>query len=515
MGEIAPKRSGGRKARRSSSAAKPRLTDYINLRHSLTPQQAFTQQTVEEMHDTALRILEELGLRILLPEAREIFRAAGASVDEETMMVRMGRDIVENALHTAPKSMRMRAINPKRERVYELGAMLFTCGAGCPHATDAVRGRRPGSSRDFAEAIKLQQSFDVIHLLAPATEPQDVPVHLRHYDLTRSQIAYADKPLFVFARGRGQIHDCLEMIQTAYQLDQDAFEDGFWATTIINSNSPRVLDSPMAQGIIDFARAKQMSIITPFCLAGAMAPITIAGALTLSHAEAMAGITLAQLARPGAPVSYGGFVSNVDMKSGAPAFGTPAQIQGSLGTGQLARHIGIPFRSAAGCAANTSDAQASHETLMSAWATLLANTTVTVHGAGWLEGGLTFGYEKYINDLEALQTFAELTNAAPSDPASIGFDAVKDIEPGGHFLGSAHTMERYNTAFYEPLIGDLSNYGSWMDAGGRTSTERAVDVWQTLLADFQPPSGCEEAVGRIDPFIAKRTEEGGAPILEG
>ena len=505
--------TAGRRGRRrgGGQTAPLRKPDYTHLRHPFQPQAAFSDDAVQAMHDTALRVLEELGLKVLLPEGRAVFREVGAIVDDDTEMVRIGRDIIEQALKTAPRSFVLHAANPDRAQTFELGAMLFMAGAGCPHATDRLRGRRPGSLRDFEETLMLQQSFDVIHVLGPSAEPQDVPVALRHYAMTRAQLALTDKPMFVYARGTPQVLECFEMIQRARGLDQAGFEDGVWATTIINSNSPRQLDRPMTQGIIDFARHNQLSVITPFCLAGAMAPITVSGALTLQHAEALAGIALAQHVRPGAPVAYGGFSSNVDMKSGSPAFGTPEHIKAALGTGQLARHIGLPWRGAAGSAANISDAQAANETVMSAWGAVLANATVTVHAAGWLEGGLSFGYEKFINDVEALQTFAELCIPPGGDAAEIGFDAIADVKPGGHFFATAHTMERYQTAFYAPLVADLSNFGSWSEAGGLTSTERATDIWQSVLTGFEPPSGGAEAADRIDQFIADRTARGGAP----
>lgn len=505
--------TSGRKGRRRAGGAAPvlRPVEYKRLRHPFAPQGVFSDDEVAEMHNTALRVLEELGLKILLPEGREIFKAAGALVDEETEMVRIGRDIVEAGLKTAPRSIHMRAANPAREQIFEPGAMLFMAGAGCPHVTDRERGRRPGRLQDFEETIRLQQAYDVIHVLGPSAEAQDSPIHRRHYDMTRVQIESADKPLFAYSRGTPQAEDCFEMVRLALNLDETDFETGVWLTTIINSNSPRQLDRPMTQGIIDFARAKQLTVMTPFCLAGAMAPITQAGALTLQHAEALAGIALAQLVRPGAPIAYGGFSSNVDMKSGSPAFGTPEHVKTTLGAGQLARYIDLPWRSASGSAANISDPQAANETLMGGWACLLANATVTVHAAGWLEGGLSFGYEKFINDIESLQTFAELCVPPPGDADSIGFDAIAEVQPGGHFFAAAHTMARYQTAFYEPLVADLSNFGSWTDSGGLTSTERATKVWRQVLEEFEPPPGAAERAARIEDFIARRIAEGGAP----
>lgn len=501
---------GGRSATKSSGPA--RSLSYRQLRHPFAAQQVFSDDEIANIHNTALRVLEELGVKVLLPEARKMYASGGARVDGE--MVYIGRDIVESALKTAPSSIRLRAANPQREQVYENGAMLFMPGAGCPNATDLERGRRPGSLRDYEETLKLAQIYDVIHMFGPSAEPQDVPTHLRHYEMMRAQMEFGDKPMFVYARGPGQVEQGFEMIQIGLGLSSDDFEDGVWANAVINTNSPRLLDNPMAQGIMDFARSGQMTVITPFCLAGAMAPITISGALALQHAEALMGITLAQLTKAGAPVSYGGFSSNVDMKSGSPAFGTPEHVKMQVGAGQLARHIGLPWRSASGAASNTPDMQAATETDMALWGACMANATLTVHSAGWLEGGLSFGYEKFINDIEALQMLAEMSAKPEGSDAEIGFDALKDVEPGGHFFATQHTMDRYQTAFYAPLVADLSNFGAWTEAGEQTSAQRATGIWKRNLAEFrQPPTGAE-AAARLADYIAEKTTSGGAPPME-
>ena len=499
-------------ARNRTPGRKGRPVDYIHLTHPFTPQAVFTDDAIAALHDAALGLLEREGIKILLPEARTLFAAAGARVTED--MVHIGRDIVASALKTAPRQWQMRSINPARERLYAPGQLLFGPGAGCPNATDLQRGRRPGSLRDYEETLALQQSFDVIHILGPSVEPQDVPANLRHYSMMQAQICRADKPMFVYARGRAQIADSLHMIRLGNDLSDDDWAEGVWAYTVINTNSPRQLDNPMAQGIIDFARAGQTSIITPFCLAGAMAPVTVAGALILQHAEALAGITLAQLARPGAPVSYGGFSSNVDMKSGAPAFGTPEHLKMQIGSGQLARHIGMPWRSASGSASNTADMQAAQETTHTLWGAMMAQATLVVHAAGWLEGGLSFGYEKFINDIEALQTLAEMCVRPGDTLDDFALDALAEVPPGGHFFATAQTMARYDAAFYPPLVADLSNHGQWTEAGALRSDQRATAIWQRVLADFQPLPHGAEAQARLAPFIAARTAAGGAPPLD-
>lgn len=506
--------TGSRQRRRTrEGAAKTvRAPDYRHLDHPFPAQTMFSDDEIAAIHDTALRILEELGMRVLLPEAQALYAAAGAKLVDD--MVFIGRDIVTAAIASAPKHWRLRAPNPARDQDYAQGRMLFMAGVGCPNASDRDRGRRPGSLADFVETLQLCQAYDVIHMLGPTVEPQDIPVHLRHYATIEAQLAHSDKPLFLFSRGAAQVAQGFEMIQTALNLTDEAFAADVWVSTVINTNSPRLLDNPMARGLIDFARARQMCIVTPFCLAGAMAPITPAGALALQHAEALAAITLTQIVNPGCPVSYGGFSSNVYMKSGAPAYGTPEHIKMQIGGGQLARHIGLPWRTASGAASNTPDMQAALETTMGLWGASMAHGTLIVHTAGWLEGGLTFGYEKFINDIESLQMFAELCSRPSGSAAEIGFDAIAEVAPGGHFFQTQHTMERYQTAFYAPIVADLNNFGSWTDHGAQTSIERATAVWKQVLREARSPEDAAERLERLRPVVEAGKAAGGAPAMD-
>jgi trimethylamine---corrinoid protein Co-methyltransferase len=508
--DLTPGRSGRRRGRTPPADTPSRSLRYRNLRNPFTPQNVFSEDQIAAIHDTALRVLEELGLKVLLPEARQLFAKAGALVDGTTQMVRIGREIVTAHLSSAPHSISAKAGAPDRDLVFENGALLFIAGSGTPNVTDIARGRRAGSLADFDDLTRLVHSFDVLHCQAPYTEPQDVPIHLRHFAMMRTQLTLSDKFPFVYSRGTPQVADSFEMIRLAHGIGEEAFAANAYCYTIINTNSPRQLDIPMAQGIIDFARAGQILVITPFCLAGAMAPITVAGALTLQHAEALAGITLAQIVRKGAPVVYGSFSSNVDMKSGAPAFGTPEHFKATLGSGQLARFLGLPWRAGGGSAGPSADAQAANETQMGLWGSVLAGATVLIHSAGWLEGGLSFSYEKMITDLEVLQTIAELCTQTPGDTDAIGFDAIAEVNPGGHFFATAQTMAGYRDAFYAPLVADLSNFGNWTEAGSKTATERAQGVWRKVLAEYQPPARGAEIDAVLAPFITRRTAEGGA-----
>jgi trimethylamine--corrinoid protein Co-methyltransferase len=301
------------------------------------------------------------------------------------------------------------------------------------------------------------------------------------------------------------------LIRIAYGLSEEEFRSRPYTSTIINTNSPLQLDIPMANGILEFAAAGQVLIITPFTLAGAMAPVTIAGALTLAHAEALAGLVLAQIVRPGAPVVYGSFTSNVDMKSGSPAFGTPEYVKSSFGAGQLARFLGLPLRSSNATASNAPDAQAAYEAQMSLWGALMGGCNYMLHAAGWLESGLTTSYEKFILDVEMLQMFAEVFQPVGASAEDLALEAVAEVGPGGHFFGCAHTMARYRTAFYTPLVSDWRNFGQWTEGGAHTATERASQIWKDTLARYQPPARDPAIIEALDAFVARRTAEGGAP----
>lgn len=499
----------GRRARAEAAETPQRQVDYRNLRNPFPPMAAFTEDRIEALHQASLTVLEEIGIKVLLPEARKLFQQGGARVDDE--MVYIGREMVEATLSTAPRSIVMKGAVPDRDITLELGRLVFQPGAGAPHATDLERGRRPGTLSDFREMVQITQAFDVLHMIPPLVEAQDIPMHLRHYAMTEAELTLSDKVPFIYSRGTPQVTDGFEMVRNFRGLTDDEFNAQPWCYTIINTNSPRVIDMPMAQGLIDFARAGQMSIVTPFTLMGAMAPITVAGAMTLSHAEALAAITLTQLAKPGAPVCYGTFTSNVDMKSGAPAFGTPEHFTASLVAGQLARRVGLPWRCAGGSAANINDAQAANETQFGLWGCLMAGATVVIHSAGWLEGGLTVSFEKIITDLEVLQMVAELCAGTPATDADIALDALREVQPSGHFFGAGHTMERYQTQFYEPLVGDWSNFGTWSERGAIDANHRATGIWKNIVETFEAPHHDQDRSEALRAFIARRTEEGGAP----
>lgn len=501
----------GRKKRNIERIAPPSEDYFGALDHPFPACNGYDEGMIDQMHQTALDILENEGIKVLHPEARRLFKSAGASIDEESQMVWIGRDIITSALTSAPKTITMRGGKRNRDITLALGKLVFQPGAAAPYATDLERGRRIGSARDFRELVKLSQHFSCFHMMPPLVEPQDIAPEYRHYTTMDAMLTESDKVPCIFSRGSAQIEDGFEMIRLFREISMAEFTSDPWCYTIINTNSPRILDTPMAQGLIDFARARQLSIVTPFTLMGAMAPITVAGAMTLSHAEAMAAIALVQITEPGAPVCYGTFTSNVDMKSGAPAFGTPEHVRASLVAGQLARKIGLPWRCASGSAANINDIQAASETQFGLWGCLMAGATIIIHSAGWLEGGLTLSYEKLITDSEVLKMVEHLSRPVSITTDDIGYDAIAAIPPGGHFFGSDHTMARYQTEFYQHLVADLSNFGTWTDNGSIDTNHRATRIWKEIL---EYPSGLpdmETQTDRLRQFIENRMNEGGAP----
>jgi trimethylamine--corrinoid protein Co-methyltransferase len=508
------RRPGRRSESRDGAAAGPeRSSHYRQLTNPFEPVRIFSEDQIDEMHLAALGILERQGMRVLSPRGRKVLAAAGAEVDEASQMVRLDPELVSNALVSVPSEVALVARNPARSCRVGRRHVLFAPVAGPPAVSDLQRGKRTGTIADYRDFVRLAQTFDVIHVLGQMTEPQDVPVAERHLETTLAQLTLGDKVPFFWCRGSAQLADCFEMLRIAHGIDAETFRAEPRCLSVCNTNSPLQLDVPMTEGIIEFASHGQLMIVTPFTLAGAMAPITISGALTLAHAEALFGITLTQIVRPGAPVMYGSFTSNVDMKSGSPAFGTPEYAKAAFGAGQLARRIGVPWRSSNATAANAPDAQAAYESQMSLWGALFGGCNLVLHAAGWLEGGLTASFEKFILDVEMLQMFAELFAPVLATPEEIGVDAVAEVGPGGHFFAAAHTMARYRSAFYTPLVSDWRNYGAWVEGGAKTATERASAIWREKLAAFQPPPLDPAAHEALTRYVERRRKEGGAPPL--
>src|ERR1051325_7081587 len=365
-----PERDAIRRPRRRPSPALTPTSDsrsrhYRILKNRFQPWRVFSDDRVEALHNAALGVLENQGLKVLSADGGTRCRSAGANVDEATESVRIDRGLVAACMASAPRQITLHSRNPARHVSLDGTSLAFAPVSGPPHILDSAGVRRPGTLVDYANGVRLCQAFEVIQVLGAFTEPQDIAVACRQIEMLHAQLTLSEKIPHTYCRGRAQVADCFEQVRIAYGLSEEAFRNTPCTYTIINTNSPRVLDTPMADGIMDFALAGQVQMITPFTLAGAMAPITIAGALTLAHAEMLGGLVLAQITRPGAPVVYGSFTSNVDMKSGSPAFGTPEYFKAQLGAGQMARFVGLPWRSSNATASNAPDAQGAYESQIS------------------------------------------------------------------------------------------------------------------------------------------------------
>ena len=468
---------------------------------------------VNSIHQASLKVIEETGMRVLNDEGRQILKAAGAQVDNETMMVKMDRGLLMESVSQAPASINMRHRDPERSNTAGQGGVVFSAVGGAPNVSDMDNGKRPGTFKDFQNFLKLSQSYDVVHMVGGAPEPIDIDTSIRHLYVTQAITTLTDKFPFVYCRGYGAIHDGFEIVRMANGLSEEEFTQGVYCNTVVNTNSPLQLDVPMTQGIIEFAKAGQLTIVTPFTLSGAMAPVTISGALVLQNLEALFGIALAQIVNPGAPVAYGGFTSNVDMKSGAPAFGTPEYTKAAFASGQLARFYNLPWRSSNVNASNAPDAQSAYESQMALWGALMGGANIIKHGAGWLEGGLTASYEKFILDIEMMQMFAEVFHPFPVTADDLALDAIADVGPGGHFFGTQHTMDRYKTAFYDPLVSDWQNFGAWTDAGSKDSASRANAIYKRNLNDYEKPPMDQSIEEEIQEFVDKRSREGGTQMI--
>jgi trimethylamine--corrinoid protein Co-methyltransferase len=484
----------------------------LRLKNLYPPIEEANQEQVEAIHQTSLAILRNKGIKVLNKEARKIYRDAGATVCEDTEIVRFDENLVLEAISNAPSQFTISGRNPERWFTVGDNNLIFTTVGGPPNYSDLETGRKAGTLENFRNLSRMAQAFDVIHMTAPMVEPQDIPVHLRHFEFARSLVELTDKPPFIFSRGRRAVAESLEIMRIAHGVSQEEFEKEAHCYTVVNANSPLQLDDLMCAGIIDFARAGQAMILTPFTLAGAMAPITLPGALSQQNAEALAGIALSQLVQPGAPVVYGGFTSNVDMKSGAPAFGTPEYVKAAFISGQLARRYELPYRSSNVNASNAPDAQSVYESQMCCWGAILGGCNILLHGAGWLEGGLTASLEKFVIDVEMLQMFATLMQPVEFNDDTLGLSAINEIEHGGHFFGTEHTLDRYETAFYTPLLSDWSNFETWEERGSVDTTVRAHRIARQTLADFEAPPLDPGRAEEMETFISRRTRERGTSL---
>ena len=501
-----PRRRDGGSASPNAVAQLPRRT----IRRRFQPIDLISADQIESIHDTSLRVLEQIGMDFMLPEAQDLLRRAGADVDGAR--VRFPRDLIEQSIASIPPRFTFHARNP--ENTIELGGDVMTFGTvgSPPNASDMDAGRRAGSHTDYRNFLKLAQYFNVIGFVSGyPVEPIDLHPSIRHLEALRDMAVLTDKPFHGYSLGHERICDAIEIARIARGISHDQLEREPSLFTIVNTNSPLKLDAPMLRGIMEMSARNQIVCITPFTLAGAMAPVTVAGALVEQNAEALAGLAFTQIVRRGSPAIYGGFTSNVDMKSGAPAFGTPEYMKACIVGGQLTRRYDIPYRTSNTCAANTVDAQAAYESVFSLWGVTMGGGNLIMHGAGWLEGGLVASFEKFVLDVDLIQMVSEFLKPVDMSEDALGLAAIHEVGPGGHFFGSQQTLARYENAFYAPILSDWRNFQQWSAAGSPDAYRKANGVWKQALADYVEPPLDPARREELDDFVERRKREGGAP----
>ncbi len=503
-------RRGGRERNQANRSRLPEQLAWKQPQMRLNHTEVVSADELESIHLASLTILERIGMEFFDAESRSIMRQAGAEVDESNGRVRFPRELVLHSIALAPAEFTLHSWNPAHNLRIGGRWMAFGTVGSAPHYIDREGVRRTGDRNGFRDLLKLAQMLNTVHFIGGyPVEPVDIHHSVRHIHAAHDVLTLTDKSLHCYSLGRQRNRDVLEMARISRGIDDATLLREPSVFTVVNSNSPLRLDTPMSQGMIEFARHNQPIVMTPFTLAGAMAPITLAGALAQQNAEALAGITFMECINPGTPAVYGGFTSNVDMQSGAPAFGTPEYVKTAMVGGQLARRYSLPYRSSNVCAANALDAQAAYESVFSLWGCVMGGVNFMMHGAGWMEGGLHASLEKMVLDADLLQMVTQMMEPMVVDADSFAIDTIESVGPGGHFFGTQHTQDRFRNAFYKPLISDWRNYESWQEAGSPQAPDKAKALVTRFLDAYQPPVMDPTIREELDAFVARRAGEGG------
>jgi trimethylamine--corrinoid protein Co-methyltransferase len=451
------------------------------------------------------RIVTEIGVEFMSERALDLFRKAGQRVEENTVF--LDPDFVLEQVAKAPKEFDVAARNPEHSVHIGGDAMAFGAVYGPPFLREGDV-RRDATMDDFRNFAKLSQSYAVMDSAGGVVcEPNDAPLDSRHLDMTYALQTLTDKIYMGNVVSGVNAADTIAMGAILFG-GRDVIEQNPVSISLINCNSPLRWDDRMLDAQFEYCEANQPVVLTPFLLMGAMSPVTIPAALVQQMAEALSGIALAQLIRPGCPVIFGSFLSNIDMQSGSPCFGTPESAIGLFCTGQIARHFGLPFRSGGGLtSSHVPDAQAGYEAMMTLLPTFLAGANWVMHSAGWLEGGLVAGYEKFIVDVQLLEMLQVEFTPLEIDEGTLAFDAHQEVGHGGHFLGAMHTMERFRTCFYRPFLSSSDNYEKWMRTGGLDTAARATKIYQDKLEAYEAPPLDDAIRAELKEYVSRRRTE--------
>lgn len=478
------------------------------LRNPFPPIEVLSVGALEAIHDGSMRILEQIGLEIVNDRARQLMVSNGATIDSSTGYVQMDRELVMSLISTVPSEFTLHARNPDYNAVYGGNHINFSIVASPPNSSDLDRGRRTGNYEDYCKFLKLGQVFNVVRLFSGyPVEPIDLPAHTRHLDAYLAFTTLTEKPWHCYSLGNGKVEDALAMVKISRGIDDEQLQREPSLITVVNTNSPLKVDVPMLDGLMLMSEYGQPTVVTPFTLAGAMCPVTLGGALAQQNAEALGVIAITQMVNPGCPAMYGGFTSNVDMKTGAPAFGTPEYARAVLAGGQLARHYEIPYRTSNVNASNAPDAQAAWESEMSLWSAVMAHGNMIKHSGGWLEGGLCASFEKLILDMEMVQMMTETLKPIEVTEADLALDAIREVGAGGHHFGTSHTMARYKDAFYQPIVSDWSNFETWQENGELRADQRANAVFKQLLDNYEEPPIDPAVREQLTAYVERRRGE--------
>jgi trimethylamine---corrinoid protein Co-methyltransferase len=497
------RRSGGRAGRQAARmAAAPERVPFIT--RTMTPFEVVSEEGLSLIEENADTILEQVGIDFReAPDAVALWKDAGADVDGER--VRFPRGMCRQLIQaTAPREFTQQARNP--ERSVQLGGMntVFAPAYGSPFVRDLDNGRRYGTIEDFRNFVKLAYMSPYLHHSGGTVcEPVDLPVNKRHLEMVAAHLTLSDKPFMGSVTHPLRAEDTVEMARIVFGADY--LEDHIVILSLANANSPLVWDATMLGAARTYAAANQAVLITPFILAGAMSPATVAGAATQTLAEAMAGMAYCQLVRPGAPVVMGSFASTLSMQTGAPTFGTPEPSLVLYTVAALARRLGVPFRSGGALtAAKVADAQAAYESANTMQTALLAGVNFVLHTAGWLEGGLTMGYEKFILDNDQAGMWHAFVKGVDLSPNGQALDAILTNGPGQHFLGHAHTLANFETAFYRSPVADNSSFEQWSSEGEKTAPELANPIWKRMLREYEPPPMDDAVAEELRDWIERK-----------
>ncbi len=474
--------------------------------HNKMPKyEILSSEALEKLDQGWRRLVSEIGVEFMSDRALDLFRKAGQTIEGNN--VKFDPDFVMEQVKKAPSEFDVQARNPKNSVHIGGDYMVFSGVYGPPFVRDGAV-RREATMNDFENFTKLAQSFPELDSAGGVIcEPNDASLDTRHIDMTYALQTLTDKIYMGNVVSGPRAQDVLKMTEIVFG-GRENIEKTPATISLINCNSPLRWDDRMLDSQFEYSAANQAVVLTPFLLMGAMSPVTIPATLVQQMAEALTGIALSQLIRPGSPVIFGSFLSNIDMQSGSPQFGTPESGIGLLATGQIARHFNLPWRAGGGLnSSQTADAQAGYEALMTLMPAFLSGTNWIMHSAGWLEGGLVASYEKFVVDVELIRMLQAEFTPLEIDDASLAFDAHLEVGHGGHFLGAAHTMDRFRDCFYRPMLSSSDNFERWTRNGSKTTDIRANEIAHKKIEEFEMPAMDDAIKAELDEFVTKRKRE--------